>query len=138
MIKKLFLALILIAPCSVSLAEVVVIVNPQNGVSSMKKSDLARLFLGKSTSFDNGGKAEVVNQISASASRASFDSDLLGKTTSQINAYWSKQMFSGSGTPPEELNGDLAVLQHVAANPNAIGYIDATAVNDGVKVVSIQ
>jgi ABC-type phosphate transport system substrate-binding protein len=138
MIKRLFLALVLIAPFSASMADVVVIVNSQNSVSSMKKSELARLFLGKSTSFDNGSKAEVVNQISASASRASFDSDLLGKTTSQINAYWSKQMFSGSGTPPEELNGDLAVLQHVAANPNSIGYIEATAVNDAVKVVSIQ
>ncbi len=138
MIKKLILStFLLLAPIS-ALAEVVVIVNAGNSVSSMSKSELARIFLGKTTSFDDGSKAVAVNQTTANSARGTFDSQLLGKTTSQINAYWSKLMFSGGGTPPEELNGDLAVLQHVASNPNSIGYIEATTVNDSVKVVAIQ
>ena len=138
MINKILVTATLLLFAASSFAEVVVIVNAGSGVSSMKKAQLSRIFLGKTTTFGDGSKAEAINQISASGSRTNFDSNMLGKTTSQINAYWSKQMFSGSGTPPEELNGDLAVLQHVAANPNSIGYIESSALNDSVKVVEIQ
>lgn len=138
MIRKLLLSTILFLTPLTTLAEVVVIVNADNSTSSMTKSELARLFLGKTTSFDDGTRAVVVNQTTANSSRGIFDSQLLGKSTSQINAYWSKLMFSGGGTPPPELNGDLAVLLHVASNPNAIGYIEATTVNESVKVVTIQ
>ena len=136
--NKLLITAILLMFSATSFADVVVIVNSGNSVSSLTKSELSRIFLGKTTSFGNGSKAVAVNQISASSSRSEFDSNMLGKSTSQINAYWSKQMFSGGGTPPEELNGDLAVLQHVASNPDSIGYIESTALNDSVKVVAIQ
>lgn len=137
-IKRILIVLTMALFSSSTFAEVVVIVNAGNDTSTMKKSQLSRIFMGKATAFENGGKAVAINQITASSSRAGFDSGLLGKTTAQINAYWSKQMFSGGGTPPEELNGDLAVLQYVSANPESIGYVDSSVVNGAVKVVQIQ
>ncbi len=136
--KKYLLMLTVTLMSSSALAEVVVIVNAANSNGAISKSHLSRIFMGKAQEFEGGGKAVAVNQISASTSRSAFDSDVLGKTTAQINAYWSKQMFSGGGTPPTELNGDLAVLQHVAGSPEAIGYVDSSAVNGSVKVLTIQ
>ena len=139
MLVKKFIAVLFTSLISfAAAAEVVVIVNAGNGTGEIKKSHLSRIFMGKANEFESGEKAVAVNQISASSSRTEFDSSVLGKTTSQINAYWSKQMFSGGGTPPQELNGDLAVLQHVAQNPDAIGYVDSGVVNGAVKVVNIQ
>lgn len=119
------------------LAEIVVVVNSSNSTTSMKSSDLRRIFLGKADSFKNGGKAVAVYQITASDSRKTFDKSFLGKTSAQMNSYWSRQMFSGNGVPPKELSGDLAVLQYISGETTAIGYIDSSAVNESVKIVTI-
>ena len=52
-----------------------------------------------------------------------------------MKSYWSKQIFTGKGTPPKEVGNDASVLDLVANNKNAIGYVDAAQVSDGVKVV---
>jgi hypothetical protein len=60
----------------------------------------------------------------------------VGKSSSQLNAYWSKLVFTGKGTPPEKLTTDQAVIDFVAANGNAIGYVDSAKVTDKVKVIA--
>jgi len=44
-------------------------------------------------------------------------------------------MAIGKGTPPKELENDSEVIKMVAANPNTIGFVSASAVSDDVKVV---
>ena len=97
----------------------------------------SRVFLGKSKTLKGNGITPT-NQVSASDSRKEFDNVFLGKTPQQIKAYWSKQLFSGNGAPPKELNGDLDVLVHVSENKKAIGYINKSALNPSVKVIAIH
>lgn len=118
------------------LAQVVVIVHPSNS-AELNKSDITRIFLGKSTSFPNSNKAKAINQDVSSAVRQSFDSDILGRPTSQVQAYWNKLLFTGNGTPPDELANDADVINLVASDPSAIGYIDAASATDAVKLVSL-
>lgn len=119
-------------------AEQVVIVSTKNEVNSISKTDLGRIFLGKSDSFSNGEKATPINQPLSTPARTQFDADNLNRTEAQMKSYWSKILFSGEGTPPEEANGDLEVLQKVMADKSAIGYIDNSALNDAVKVLTIE
>lgn len=116
-------------------AEVAVIVSASNGNASMSDKDIAKLFLGKSKKFPDGSHATPVDQNAGSATRASFQDKVLGKSDSQLKSYWSRLIFTGKGTPPEEKGDDAAVKQVVAGSPNAIGYIDASAVDDSVKVL---
>jgi ABC-type phosphate transport system substrate-binding protein len=44
-------------------------------------------------------------------------------------------VFSGKATPPKELGSAAEVKKFVAANPDAIGYIEKSAVDGSVKVV---
>ena len=44
-------------------------------------------------------------------------------------------MFSGKGKPPQEMASDADVLAYIAANPNAIGYVDANSVDSTVRVI---
>ncbi|AWB69131.1 phosphate ABC transporter substrate-binding protein (plasmid) [Saccharobesus litoralis] len=120
------------------MAEVVVVVNANNSITSLSKAELIRIFQGKQDKFATGKKAIPVNQIPPSEARQSFDSDMLGRTTKQMTAYWSKQLFSGNATPPKELNGDIDVLKFILASEHAIGYVDKSAVNDAVKVITIN
>ena len=59
----------------------------------------------------------------------------LGKTSAQVKAAWSRLTFSGKATPPKELGSSAEVKKMVAANPNAVGYIEKSAVDGTVKVL---
>jgi ABC-type phosphate transport system substrate-binding protein len=126
--------------CSISLfsfADVVVVVHPSNDTAINAKT-VKRIFLGKEKKFSNGKEALPLNQVPASGARSFFDTDTLGRSSTQIAAYWSKLVFTGKGIPPKELDNDGAVLAIVADNPNAIGYVDSASVSDAVKVISLN
>lgn len=119
-------------------AEVAVIVHPENEVDGLSKAQFARVFLGRAQTFPDGSSASPLNQGEDSAVRQEFEEAFLGRTPSQMKAYWAKAMFSGSATPPPELDGDAAVKAAVAADPSAIGYVDAASVDGSVKVIPIR
>jgi len=126
--------------CSISLfslAEVVVIVHPSNDAALDEKA-VQRIFLGKEKKFSNGKEVLPVNQVPSSGARSSFDTDTLGRSSTQIAAYWSKLVFTGKGIPPKELDNDAAVLAIVADNQNAIGYVDSASVSGAVKAISLN
>lgn len=114
--------------------EVVVIANATSTISAASSEDIARLFLGK-TKAVKGEKLTPVDQSKDSDVASQFYSNVVGKNASQLRAYWSKLVFTGKGKPPKELGTSADVLAAVAANPSLIGYIEASAVNDSVKVL---
>ena len=96
---------------------------------------IKKIYLGKSKSFSNGDKVNPINQDGTSVADE-FNDKVVGKSSSQLNAYWSKLVFTGKGTPPEKLTTDQAVIDFVAANNDAIGYVDSAKVTDKVKVIA--
>lgn len=118
-----------------AMAEVAVIVHPSNA-ATVDQAEITRLFTGRGTTFSSGGKATPLNLAESAAARGEFDSKVLSKSSSQMKAYWSKLVFTGKGTPPKELNSDADMKAAVAADPTAIGYIDAAAVDGSVKVLA--
>ena len=136
--RKLFTMLIAVSGfsfCALTFAEVAVIVHPSSGVASMTDDDVARIFLGKSNNFPGGAQAVPVNQDEGSPVRDKFNEAVCKKNASQYKAYWSQLVFTGKGTPPKDAGKDAAVKALIAANPNMIGYVDASAVDSSVKVV---
>ena len=123
-------------PLSVN-AEVAVVVNPGNDITEISVKDAKRLYLGKTGKFPDGGKADVVDQKVGEGSRDTFYKNVVGKSESQAKSYWSKQIFTGKGTPPEAIGGDAEVKAKVSADPKAIGYIDSSQVDDSVKRVLV-
>lgn len=120
--------------CFSSLANVTVIVNTANS-AVIDEGDLSRIFLGKIKKFSSGDKITIVNLKYNQATRNEFEEKALNKKASQVKAYWSKLMFSGKGKPPKELASDKDIIDFVAANTGAIGYISSDSVNDSVKVI---
>jgi ABC-type phosphate transport system substrate-binding protein len=126
--------------CSISMfsqAEIVLVVHPSND-ADLDAKVAQRIFLGKENKFSNGKEALPINQNSESSTRASFDTNTLGRNSSQVTAYWSKLVFTGKGTPPKEVSTDLEVLEIVANNQNAVGYVDSASVTGAVKVISLK
>jgi ABC-type phosphate transport system substrate-binding protein len=116
-------------------AEVVVIVSAKSPVTSLTAEQTARIFLGKTSEFPDDRDAEPIDQPVGSAIRDEFYAKVVHKNSSQLAAYWAKIIFTGDGHPPEILDGNTAVRRAVAKNPNAIGYIDKSAVKRSVRVI---
>ncbi|CAK0773000.1 Phosphate ABC transporter substrate-binding protein [Gammaproteobacteria bacterium] len=117
------------------LADVVVIIGAKATTSTLDKQVLSDIFLGKSATLPNGEAVVPVEQKEDSPLREEFHTKVTNKSSNQLRAYWSKQIFSGKGKPPKEVADSAAVKQLVVTNPNTIGYIDKAAVDDSVKVL---
>lgn len=116
-------------------ADVVVIVSAKSPITSLTPEQTARIFLGKVNNFPDDGDALPIDQAEGSAIRDEFYSKVVRKNSSQLSAYWAKVIFTGDGRPPVMLESNVAVRKAVASNPNAIGYIDKSAVNRSVRVI---
>lgn len=136
MFKKSILALGLVLATSSAFAELVVIVNPSNS-NSLDEKIVQRIFLGKDKTFADGAETIAVNQVAGAQIRQDFDSNILGRSSSQVSAYWSKLVFTGKGIPPKEVDNDAQVIDLVAKNPSVIGYVDRASVTDAVKVIEL-
>ncbi|MDX1536597.1 phosphate ABC transporter substrate-binding protein [Arsukibacterium sp.] len=127
-----FLAIVLLLAASGTVlplnADIAVIVNPANAVT-VTPDELTRLYTGRSSAL------AAVNIAESSPLRGQFDEKGVGRSSAQLKAHWSKLVFTGKGTPPLELATEAAVIDYVAQNPNAVGYVDAASVTDAVKVV---
>lgn len=109
-------------------AEVAVIVNP-GAAKAPSQAEVANIFLGKDKSFKG------VDQAGWNATKDKFYTSVTNKNESQLKSYWSTLVFTGKGQPLPSVAGDAEVLARVAAEADAIGYIDAGAVSDAVKVL---
>ncbi len=121
---------------SLAEAEVDVIVNAGYGVSKASYGDVAKVFLAKAGALPGGSALVPIDQNDGSAARTLFYSQVTGKNASQLNAYWSKLIFTGQGQPPKSVGGDADVAALVAKNPNLIGYIHNAGKLSGVKVIA--
>ena len=118
-----------------SFADVVVIVNPSNSVSELDDKWLSAIFLGKRTKFPDGSSAVPIEQQPGTSARDKFNEKILEKNEGQLRAYWSQRIFTGKGQPPKTVNGSADVKKLVSENPVFIGYIDASEIDDTVKVI---
>ncbi|MBO1895188.1 phosphate ABC transporter substrate-binding protein [Shewanella sp. BF02_Schw] len=127
--KKLLtiLALSLTAVTSAN-AAVVIIGNP--AAADISINDVKKAFLGKGDSSVVVYELEEGNPI-----RSEFHQAVTGKSDAQLKAFWSKQVFTGKGTPPPAVSGASAMKSAIASNPNAIGYIDEADVDATVKII---
>ncbi|BFM05885.1 phosphate ABC transporter substrate-binding protein [Halioxenophilus aromaticivorans] len=128
------LTVLLCAGPVASFAEVAVIVHPSNS-NELNKNYISRIFLGKKKVFPDGSELIAISQDESSPVRDEFVEKVVGKSLSQYRAYWAQLVFTGRGKPPKEVGRDSQVKELVAQNPALIGFIDAAAVDDSVKVV---
>jgi ABC-type phosphate transport system substrate-binding protein len=133
--ERTLLALALLLGSIVTRADVVAVVSAKSPITALSKSQVADIFLGKASRFPDGVQAVPIDQAEGSITRVEFYAKVIGKTTAQIKAYWSKIIFTGRGQPPPTVSSSAEVKELLVENPAAIGYIDASMVDDSVRVV---
>jgi ABC-type phosphate transport system substrate-binding protein len=115
-----------------------VVVNKENKLASLTTDDLTRIFLGKKTLWDSGTRIVPVMPEEESPTGELFLSGTLKKSVSQFRAYWKRLLFSGGGAVPKVFRNHDQLLDFVARQPGAIGVVEASAVDDRVRVLEIS
>lgn len=126
--KKFLSALALLSCATLAQAEVAVIVNA-GASAAPSQADVANIFLGKDKSLKG------VDQAAWNPTKEKFYAGVANKNESQLKSYWSGLVFTGKGQPLPTVADDAAVVAKVSAEADAIGYVDAAAVTDKVKVL---
>jgi ABC-type phosphate transport system substrate-binding protein len=116
-------------------ADVVAVVSAKSDIKALTPNQVADIFLGRVSRFPNGVLAVPIDLRDGSPERDRFYTKIAGKSPAQVKAYWSKIIFTGRGQPPKAVTTDLDVKRIISMNAAAIGYIDASLLDDSVRAL---
>jgi ABC-type phosphate transport system substrate-binding protein len=131
----LALALALTLAVNTAMADVVAVVSSTSTITTLSKAQVTDIFLGKVNRFPNGDLAVPIDQTEGSQAREEFYVLYAGKSSAQVMSYWAKIIFTGRGQPPKAVAGSIEVRKLLAGNPQAIGYIERSAIDSSVRVL---
>jgi ABC-type phosphate transport system substrate-binding protein len=121
-------------------ADVKVVVNAANPITSIDKADLQKIFLGKKNTWDDGKKIASMYVKADKPEGAAFFDKVLGIGFSAFNAQWMKMLYSGNATPPQARGNSDEVVNVVSLLENSIGFVaaDYNVTNPKVKVITLK
>jgi ABC-type phosphate transport system substrate-binding protein len=131
----LFALLLLTTGLSVHAQDLVIIVNPQSGVTTLTRQEAINIFTGRYRTLPSGLVAFPIDVQGRNGERKGFYKNLLNKDLAMIDAYWARLVFSGQTSPPLQVADSATAVQLVAGNRSAIAYVDRRAIGPQVKVV---
>lgn len=134
-LRSLLLAACLLLPAAPALADLVVVVNARSGIAVLTRNEVINIFFGRYRQFFNGLEAQPVDLVDSHPDRARFYTALVGKDLSDVNAYWSRQVFSGRMQPPPRVGNVDEVLKWVSSHPGGIGFVELSKADARVRVV---
>lgn len=137
-IELTFAGLIFLSTTGTAAAEVVAVVAANSQVTTLTKSQVINIFLGKSNRFPNGSLAIPIDQKEGSSERNKFYANYANMSVAQIKSHWSKIIFTGRGQPPKEVENGPEMKKRIASNPNTIGYLEQDLVDDSLRVLLSQ
>ena len=117
-------------------ARIYVIVNKNSSISSISRSTLKRVYLGKTMRFPGSSKSFYPVELSArSAVRTEFLRKVMHMKSSLLMQYRSRLIFSGKGRVPISVGSQSSVESIVGRKKNAIGYVSRKPNSSKVKVI---
>ena len=118
-------------------AQAIVIANASVKSADVSKADLKDVFTGASSSLKDGSKVTPV-LLKSGGVHDEFLTEYIGKNDTAFRASWRSLVFSGQASMPKSLDSEAAVVEYVAHNAGAIGYISKATPHEGVKVLTVR
>ncbi|WP_139141971.1 hypothetical protein [Alteromonas lipolytica] len=118
-------------------AAIAIVVAQNSTIESISKRELIDVFMGRFDVLESGQKVQPVDYVNGSALRANFYRALVGKSERQINAYWSRLIFSGRAKPPAQVDSISESVEFILTNNTALSYIPVSNVSEEMKIVLV-
>ena len=116
-------------------AEPVVVVNATSAVKQLSQDEVINIFLGRYRRLPTGESAIPIDQPEGSTLRAEFYRKLVNKDLNEINAYWSRLIFSGRTSPPVQAASLAEVIALLAGSASSVAYLDRSQVDKRFRIV---
>jgi ABC-type phosphate transport system substrate-binding protein len=136
------LTLSLMASCaqlltvSAALEEVDVVVNKSNNISPLSREEVRRILMGEKSSWPGGKHITVLMLAPDQPERGVILREVFKMNESDYTKYFLQAAFTGRvQAAPKDLPSAGQMKARLAANPNAIGYLDRQDVDDSVRVL---
>ncbi len=133
LIRTLFI--LTLARPSGALADLVLIANAQIDADNISQEEAINIYMGRLRQFPSGVAAKPLDLPPSGTEKANFYHFLINKNLSDIEAYWARLVFSGRTSPPRTVGSSKEMLELVAGDRSAIGYMDRTQMDKRVKVI---
>ncbi|MCP5419667.1 MAG: hypothetical protein H6970_04745 [Gammaproteobacteria bacterium] len=116
----------------------VVITSPDVVQQSLSPNALRAIFGMRLRSWPSGKPIQVFVLNETNPVHIQFCKQVLNIFPHQLRSSWDRQVYSGTGQAPREVESMEEMLAQVAATPGAIGYSERSRIDDSVRVLPIQ
>lgn len=118
----LCLAALLLGAGAARAGEIAVVVNPALTTAGLDLETIRKVFLGEKD-YLGDIPLDPVDYRGDRALRDGFFHATLGMSCRAFDSYWVKEVFRSGHVPPIRVHGYEAMLEAVAADPGAVGYL---------------
>jgi len=145
--KKIFLFLFLIGTLmsfkmnTTGGTNIVIVINKDNPVTTLSASEAKLYWLRKVKKRwpDINKNIRPADFKSKNAAQETFYSKVLGMTASDVETYFTQKQYESAEKPQDKFGSESDLINFVASEPGAIGFIDASKLSaadkERVKVV---
>jgi ABC-type phosphate transport system substrate-binding protein len=101
------------------------IVNAANPAPRLTTQQVTDFFMSRGLQWAHGGEVSVVDQSARSPVREAFTRRVMKRTVEFVVNHWKQRMMVEREPPPPVKGSDAEVIEYVAKNKGAIGYVGA-------------
>lgn len=136
--RRLLLRLVLLCCASSPAWPVDIIAHPMVATQKLSLANARAMFGMRQTRWPDGSPVRVFVLPDDHPVHGAVCKQNLNIYPYQLRQTWDRQVYSGTGQAPVEVNTEEEMLKRVATTPGAIGYIRKAMANDPVNIISIQ
>lgn len=115
-----------------------IIVNKDNQIEKITRSEVADLFLKTTKHWPNGTTVRFIDRQAGSEERKKFFKSFLHKSNGEIDMYWIGQKLYTGASAPLQVNSDQMMVSVVSAFSGAIGYVsEGFPISGKIKKIDI-
>ena len=118
-------------------ADFVVIAKSSSSMSTISRTNLRDIFLGNKTFLEDGKRVFAVRP-SDEKLNASFLESIVGINKEEFETHWRRRLFSGKAIPPKRFENVKQLIDYVADEPNAIGFVDDKELAGATKIKTVK
>jgi hypothetical protein len=133
--RGLLLVTLTLAPMAAPRADLVVVANAKSGIERLTRNEVVNIFLGRFRQLPTGDMARPADQPDDAPEKARFYRLLVNKELTDINAYWTRLVFSGKTSPPYQAKSRDDIADWLNRYAGALAYMERGQVGSGSRIV---
>ena len=132
------LSLLLMASSAEAAKEdIYIIINPEVPVKNLGSNTLKDIYTNNKTKWESGDKI-YITLLKQGPVHETFSKDMIGMPPKKLISLWKKVIFTGLGTPPKVVATEAEMVQFVASQKGAIGYVSGAALLENVTAFKLE